>query len=239
MSIDIKASIFSYWQRLQYKTNNPLLNEAFLYANSHSQFFDILNSDEVIREHSTINTVNQQQIKNVRSSIKKGLRKTYVQNWLQIRSSTTDNSREKFTHKEIKHEYQLENYLKNIRNPAHRISITKLRLGVHSLCIQTGKYENRGASIPVEDRKCLVCKSNYVEDEKHFLLHCNGYVNIRNELHSLISQTDSHFANLSDNDKIIYLLKLDNDNTSQFITKCTYLMFQKRKEILNSSVINS
>ena len=239
LSIDIKASIFSYWQRLQYKTNNPLLNEAFLYAKSHSQFFDILNSDEVIRKHSTIDTVNQQQIKNVRSSIKKQLRKTYVQNWLQIRSSTTDNSREKFTHKEIKHEYQLENYLRNIRNPAHRISITKLRLGVHSLRIQTGKYENRGASIPVEDRKCLVCKRNYVEDEQHFLLHCNGYVNIRNDLHSLISQTDSHFANLSDYDKMMYLLKLDNDNTCKIIAKYTYLMFQKRKEILNSNVINS
>ena len=149
------------------------MNEAFLYAKSHRQFFDILNSDEVMRKHSTINTVNQQQIKNARSSIKKQLRKTYVQNWPQIRGSTTDNSREKFTQKEIKHEYQLENYLKNIRKPAHRISITKLRLGVHSLRIQTGKYENRGASIPVEDRKCLVCKSNHVEDEQHFLLHCN------------------------------------------------------------------
>ena len=94
------------------------MNEAFLYAKSHSQFFDVLNSDEVIRKHSTINTVNQQQIKDALSNIKKQLRKTYVQNWLQIQSSTTHNPREKFTHKEIKHEYQLENYLKNIRNPA-------------------------------------------------------------------------------------------------------------------------
>ena len=92
--------------------------------------------------------------------------------------------------------------------------------------------------IPVEDRKCLVCKSNYVEDEQHFLLHCNGYVNIRNDLHSLISQTDSHFANLSVYDKLMYLLKLDNDNTCQIIAKYTYLMFQKRKDILNSNVIN-
>ena len=109
-----------------------------------------------------------------------------------------------------------------------------MRLGVHSLRIQTGKYENRGASIPVEDRKCLVCKNNYVEDEQHPLLHCNRYVNIRNDLHSLISQTDSHFANLSDYDKMMYLLKLDNDNTSQNTAKYTSLMFQKRKEILNS-----
>ena len=94
-------------------------------------------------------------------------------------------------------------------------------------------------SIPVEERKCFVCKSNYVEDEQHFLLHCSGYVNIRNDLHSLISQTNAHFASLSDYDKIMYLLKLDNDNTSQNIAKYTYLMFQKRKEILNFNVINS
>ena len=54
-----------------------------------------------------------------------------------------------------------------VRNPAHRISMTTLRLGVHTLCIQTGKYENKGASIPVEERLCLVCKRNCIEDEKH------------------------------------------------------------------------
>ena len=40
---------------------------------------------------------------------------------------------------------QLEDYLRTIRNPAHRISMTKLRLGVHSLRMQTGKYERGGA----------------------------------------------------------------------------------------------
>ena len=30
--------------------------------------------------------------------------------------------------------------------------MTKLRLGVHTLRMQTGKYENKGASIPVEER---------------------------------------------------------------------------------------
>ena len=40
MSIDINASIFRYWQRLQFiQKYNSLLNEAFLYAKSHSQFF--------------------------------------------------------------------------------------------------------------------------------------------------------------------------------------------------------
>ena len=56
LSIDIKASIFSYWLRLQHKTVNPLLKEAFHHSKSHSQFFDVLNNDETIRMHSTSNT---------------------------------------------------------------------------------------------------------------------------------------------------------------------------------------
>ena len=39
-------------------------------------------------------------------------------------------------------DYQFEDYLNVITNPAHRISVTRLRLGAHALRIQTGKYEN-------------------------------------------------------------------------------------------------
>ena len=131
LSIDIKASIFSYWLRLQHKTVNPLLKEAFQHARNHSQFFDVLT------------------IKNARSSIKKQLKKDYIRNWLKAGNNTSECSREKFTHKEVKFDYQLEDYLSTIRNPAHRISMTKLLLGVHSLQIQTGKYENRGAPIQI------------------------------------------------------------------------------------------
>ena len=49
--------------------------------------------------------------------------------------------------------------------------MTKLHSGVHSLRIQTGKYENSGAPIPFEQRKFLVCKKNYIEDELHFFMY--------------------------------------------------------------------
>ena len=122
-------------------------------------------------------------------------------------------------HIEIKNDYHLEDYLKTIRNPAHRISITKLRLRVHSLRIQTGKYENKGASIPVEERTCLICKRNFIEDEQHFLMYCQEYDDIRHELHSLIYNNDPFFANLSDDDKSRYLLTLDKENTSKIVGK--------------------
>ena len=180
--------------------------------------------------HSTSNKSSQQPVKNARSSIKKQLKKDCIRNWLKARNNTSECSREKFTHKEVKHIYQLEDYLKT----AHRISMTKLRLGVHSLRIQTGKYENRGAPIPVEGRMCLVCNRGYIEDERHFLMYCPGYDNIRNELHSLLSTHDVVFKSLNDEDKIKYLLTLENETTSKIVGKYTYLMFQKRKDILHS-----
>ena len=51
LSIDVKASLLCYWQKLEQKSDNPLLNEAFIYARNHSQFYDLLNSDETIQMH--------------------------------------------------------------------------------------------------------------------------------------------------------------------------------------------
>ena len=84
--------------------------------------------------------------------------------------------------------------------------MTKLRLGVHSLRIQTGKYENKGASTPVEEKLCLVCRRNYIENEKHFLMLLNmEYDNLRQKLYLHISENDTNFdtnlVNLTDHDR--------------------------------------
>ena len=83
--------------------------------------------------------------------------------------------------------------------------MTKLRLGVHSLRIQTGKYENKGASIPLEEKFCLVCRRNYIENEKHFLMHYMKYDNLRQKLYLHISENDTNFetnlVNLTDHDR--------------------------------------
>ena len=85
--------------------------------------------------------------------------------------------------------------------------MTKLRLGVHSLRIQTMKYENKGASIPVEEKLCLVCRRNYIENEKHFLMLLNmEYDNLRQKLYLHISENDTNFdtnliLNLTDHDR--------------------------------------
>ena len=42
----------------------------------------------------------------------------YLQNWLETQNRSPTNSREKFTHKEIKSNYQFENYLIGINYKA-------------------------------------------------------------------------------------------------------------------------
>ena len=57
---------------------------------------------------------------------------------------------------------------------------------------------------------------------------------LTNELHSLLSTHDVVFISLNYEDKIRYLLTLENETTSKIVGKYTYLMFQKRKDVLNS-----
>ena len=64
-------------------------------------------------------------------------------------------------------------------------------------------------------------------------MYCPGYDSIRNKLHSLLSTHDVVFKSLNDEDKVKYLLTLENENTSKLVGKYTYLMFQKRKGILH------
>ncbi|KAL9985591.1 hypothetical protein ACROYT_G008013 [Oculina patagonica] len=134
--------------------------------------------------HQETEPITRQHIKNGRLTMRKTLRNKYSQNWLGTQNSSSSTSREKFTHKEVKKSYEFENYLTTVKNPAHRISLTKLRLGCHTLRIQTGKYENKGASIPVEQRTCLV---------------------------------DVRYIYLSENERIKYLLRADNEHTSKVV----------------------
>ena len=53
----------------------------------------------------------------------------------------------------------------------------------------------------------------------------------RLEVH--ISENDATFINLTDHDRTLYLLRLDNDNTSQIIAKYGHLMLKKRKQFLS------
>ena len=153
-----------------------------------STITSLLNSDGTIQMYYKIQVIkNQQCVKNTRSSIKQQLQKNFLKIGLKLKTTFRLSLHKNIQTRKLKKDYRLEEYLKIVRNPAHRISMTKLRLGVHTLRIQTGKYENKGASIPVEERLCLVCKRNCIEDEKHFLIDFTEYDSLKQKLYFHIS----------------------------------------------------
>ena len=81
VSIDIKASLLCYWQRLEQKSDNPLLHEAFIYARNHSQFYDLLNSDETIQMHYKIEVIKNQQC------VKQQLQKNFLKIGLKLKTT--------------------------------------------------------------------------------------------------------------------------------------------------------
>ena len=87
------------------------------------------------------------------------------------------------------------------RNVSERSLFAKFRLSDHNLNIERGRY----AKIPPEERNCPFC-AHSVENEQHFLIQCNKYNDIRNEMFGKLSKVKPSFLNLNDTQKVTFLL---------------------------------
>ena len=79
--------------------------------------------------------------------------------------------------KELNETFDLATYLRVLCNSKYRWALSGLRLSSQSLAIETGRHNN----IQREDRKCIFCNLNDLEDEYHFIIKCPLYNNIRTE----------------------------------------------------------
>jgi hypothetical protein len=98
------------------------------------------------------------------------LKDVHVQTW----QTDIDNSSRLSSYRRYKHTFELESYL-SFLSDKFRIALSKFRLSSHSLAIETGRYQN----IPQENRKCVLCNLNAIENEYHFLLVCPKYRDLR------------------------------------------------------------
>ncbi len=96
-----------------------------------------------------------------------------------------------------------------------------LRCGTAPFIIETGRYER----LPVEQRVCEVCDSDNVEDEMHFLISCNAFIQERTKLFTHVSQFVSNFNELSLEDKFIVLMS--NPNI------CTFTLWWYERKYMN------
>ena len=92
--------------------------------------------------------------------------------------------------------------------------------------IETGRY----SQLSVDQRTCLICVSGSVETEKHFLMSCNFYADLRNELFRKAQSSHDMFLGWSMDDRFKYLMS--NSNIVRHTAKACHLMLQRREHKL-------
>lgn len=235
LDIDIKSSIYSYFLRLKHNITNKILKDAFLYSVSYLTDFNVCCKSyiDINAPLNNSNTIQKQELKGMRKKMKNKLQEEYVKTWKDNLDPHNDTYIENVRNKKIKTSFEKENYLDIIKQDRHRIELTKLRLGVHKLRIQTGKYEDKGKPIIINSRTCLICKTNMVEDIFHFLIQCNKYQDERLKYFNKISSLDGSFNSLTDMNKAIYIIQAKNNNVAKIIGQLVTSLSKTRYTINN------
>ena len=105
------------------------------------------------------------------------------------------------TYAKLKTVTGLEEYLNSVENVRDRTALTKIRLSNHSLMIEKGRHQG----LQENERVCPFC-DNEIENEFHFVMECNTFDVLRQQLLTEMMGTDNVFNELDDNEKFIFIL---------------------------------
>lgn len=92
---------------------------------------------------------------------------------------------------------------------------------------ETGRYVR--PKIPREERICKNCKQNTVESEEHALTECDLYEELREELFNYITSYCQNCSALSNKNKAIFLLTIEDTNCMQRVAKFCHDALELRK----------
>ena len=104
------------------------------------------------------------------------------------------------TYRQYKSDCKLEPYIKCNIPRFQRRTFALFRAGALPLAVETGRYSR--PPVPYEERTCLFCNRNVVENEKHFLIDCPLYSDLRYDLFHTAAEHIQGFYNLSSDDKL-------------------------------------
>ncbi len=80
--------------------------------------------------------------------------------------------------------------------------LSQFRCGILPLKIETVWH----TQIPLEFRLCILCDSNLVEDENHFLFQCHFYHTLRDRFFQKVKDLYPEFDVMNNNLKLKYLM---------------------------------
>ena len=103
-----------------------------------------------------------------------------------------------------------------------RKCITKIRLSSHNLFIETGRY----IGIVRNERKCIWCSLNVLEDEFHFVLQCAKYNDLRKKY------IKKYYWSRPSTFKLVQLLSVENRKEVCNLGKFIHLACKARNNLV-------
>ena len=214
LSLYAKKNAFKNWHRIsKIKAANPLVLLSYKYALDQKLSWP-MRSKSLLTEIGMMDIfLSKEEDRNCHINIFQRLQDIFHQNAFTEINQPSSKLR---TYKHLKTEIGTERYLGLIPCPVKRATMSKFRLSNHSLMIEKGRH----IKIRKEQRFCPICP-NEIEDEKHFLLNCEGYKNERRVFFDIVKRLYKDFEHLDDTAKFIFLLTNDDAVriTAQFISE--------------------
>lgn len=124
----------------------------------------------------------------------------------------------------FKKDFEVEKYLSCHLTRRERSLFAQFRMGILPLRLETGRYRNE----KVNDRICMLCNRNEIEDEKHFIFQCPLYTEEREILYNKINRKCPEFERLDMNEQLYITMTDFVIPTSKYINEA----FMKRRQTL-------
>ena len=167
----------------------------------------------------TISVLNDS--KSFLKNVKLRLHNNYILSW----SNLVNESRMLRTYKLFKRNFSPEGYLFNVKNKKLQKYISRFRLSSHNLGVQLGRHQG----VNPDQRKCLYCNADCIDDELHFLVQCPYHDNERNLLLNEISP-NTNIRNIDNSDSFLHIMQSDNVNVMYALGKFIETGFKRRAD---------
>ena len=182
LKLNILLRIIKFWIHLESLPENSIVKQCLIISNqlaNETKPSFMLTVNEII--HNYLDIQKQSHSKTIQNTnniptIKHNLQKIkcHITTSLKRHQLELIRSNKKLCFYSIfKTDVSRSDYLEQVKNQKHRRAVAKLRSGNHSLRIESGRHCI--PKLPESLRICQYCHSNQIEDEIHFLFHCDRY----------------------------------------------------------------
>ncbi len=210
-----KLERIRFWNRLVETKHDRLLKKIFLwdvdmyrhtnksnFASHVNQICSDLNYKECFTNKQVLNLAN----------VKQKLLECIESKW-RLKAANMDKLD---VYSKIKTTFGPERYLLINIDRYEKSLLSQLRYGILPLRVETGRFIGEKRN----DRTCTLCNTFNIEDQMHFLFHCNFYNSQRQELFIKAREQINGWDNLTDYDKL-----------SQMFSKMTRILAKYVKNI--------